>query len=154
MKLSKYYSFSIILFVLLTLNSCGKETVECKIPIAFQTIDLIDYPNITVVDEKQEDQFLVINTQSDFEKFIKLGEGKSFDIDFNAYTLLIGKKVTGLTRAKLLEQNVYFNCASTQITYKVSADCKEGYTAFDNFIFGVLVPKTNVSVVFSVDVQY
>ncbi len=125
MKLNNYYSFSIVLF-LLTIISCKKESEECKTPITYQTINFFNYPDISVVDEKHEDKFLVINTQSDLDKFVKLGEGKSLNIDFNSYTLLIGKKVTGLTRAKLLEQNVYFNCANTQITYNVSAECKEG----------------------------
>ncbi len=70
----------------------------------------------------------------------------------NTYTLLIGKKALGGVPGKLIKQDVSLSCDSTELTYNVEIQ-NGGYTAIGNFIFGVLIPKSNATVKFNVDVK-
>ncbi len=140
------------LFTLLSF-SCEKISNKCDSPVVFQAIDFSNYSEIQISNQKVEDKFFVINSQEDFDRNTSFAHNnEQMNINFDTYTLLIGKKALGGVPGKLIKQDVSLSCDSTELTYNVEIQ-NGGYTAIGNFIFGVLIPKSNATVKLNVDVK-
>ena len=129
---------------ILTAFSCEKSDINCG-RLEFIPIDFTNYSSITIVDNKVEDKFLVINSMEEFTEKIHFKHASSdtvneLAIDFTKYTLLIGKKkLTGIA-GTLVNQNVEKVCDSKKYMYKIVVQ-SGNYTAIGNFYYGVLISK-------------
>ena len=151
---------------ILTAFSCEKsnnsEAGICG-QINFKPIVLSDSCSTIVINENVEDQFLVINSKEELQQNISfrstIGDKgcdqaeKQFSIDFNQYTLLIGKKKIGLSTGRLINQSIIKNCQSDSYTYSATIKVDEGYTVLSNFIFAVLIPKISENTTVKFDIQ-
>lgn len=147
------------LFLLISLGICMITGLNCEKsnecgPVDFTPIDFSDYSSVIIVDEKEEDKFLVINSKTEFDQkvFIKgidLEEYDLSDIDYTKYTLLIGKKRVNQITGTLVSQSFEKECGSNGYVYKVLV--RNGmYTALGNFYFGIVIPKTTLKIKFEV----
>ena len=95
---------------------------------------------------------LVINSEAEFDEkvFISEGDKERFQIDYNKYTLLLGKKRIGGISGSLISQTWQKECERNNYIYKVAIK-NGGNTALGNFYFGIIVDKVNADeVVFDV----
>ena len=148
-----------ILFYLL-LGSFSLLQFSCKVSdpitnidcdtIDFTAIDFTKYPNLMIESDVWEDKFLIINSTDEFNKSIKFNDlvpvvGQLSSIDYNKYTLLIGKKKLYQGYGQLVNQSI--TCNTNKITYNMLVK-NGGYQVLIKYIFDVLIPKVNKTDIF------
>ncbi|QEK52740.1 hypothetical protein FYC62_14540 [Pedobacter aquae] len=153
MKNSRLLLFSLIVATL-TFSGCDKQETDCGF-LSFETVDFRNYPSLGIVNGDEEDKYLVINSKAEFDEkvFISEEDKERFHLDYNKYTLLLGKKRIGGIPGGLISQTWQKECGSTNYIYKV--DIKNGgYTALGNFYFGIIVDKVSADeVMFDVNLS-
>lgn len=150
MKNSRLLLFSLIIATLY-FSGCEKQETDCGF-LDFETIDFGNYPSLGIVNSDDEDKYLVINSEAEFDEkvFISEGDKERFHVDYNKYTLLLGKKRIGGIAGSLISQTWQKECGSNNYIYKVAIK-NGGYTALGNFYFGIIIDKVNADeVVFDV----
>lgn len=127
---------------------CGCQKGEINQPVNFTPLEHLNECEINIVDDKDEDRFLIINSQADLDQnvFFINSEPHScaqlteeLTIDFDKWTLLIGKKQTTHIQGELIKQDV--SRVGKDIEYNVTIR-NGGYTAIGQFRFGIVIPKT------------
>jgi hypothetical protein len=107
-------------------------------------------PSLITLDGETKSQLpnkiLVINSDTEFSNHVKLEQGSQdlavkLKVDYEKYTLLIGRiAVTGI-EAQLVEHNISYDC--TNKAYIGNVKIKNGgYTALGYFLYAAIIPKT------------
>ena len=151
----KFYFTTLLCMSAFFIVSCSSNDPSSQ-NMKFRDLDLSEFPDLEVVDDKNEDLYLVINSKEEFDELIDLGTEQEapFDIDFQTETLLIGKvRLTGI-HGQLVEQNLQ-QCDDSIVQYDLTV-MNGGYTAIGKFLFGIVTSKVNASQVsFNIDtVEY
>jgi len=154
-----------IIFALILTNSCSKsEHNNCTSEkVQSSSIDIDFNCNINIVNNKDEDNHVIINSIEDLHKNVYLDpSGSSIEcknlldelsgIDYQKFTLLIGKKVVNKIQPTLISQNLERSCINQSITLNIKIK-NGGYTAIGVYKYALVIPKHTKDVKYNIDVS-
>ena len=130
------------------LGSCRKGDVDK--PVAFEALAHLNDCPINVFDDEDGDRYLVVRTPEQLEEYVIFGDGdgsqqnactqleEGLAVDFDKWTLLIGKKRTSHIQGEVIKQGV--STVGGDLVYRVRIK-NGGYTAIGEVRFAVKVPK-------------
>lgn len=157
----KIFQLSILCLIFLFWISCKKTNVDECGNILFTPLSFNKDCVPVIVDEKNEDHFFVVNSLAELKAILSFhakGENECNSqmesIDFNKYTLIIGKKKSAYQNPTLIDQAVSKDCENNIITYTANLS-DGGFTALDHYVFAVLIDKIpeQVTMQFNIKLQ-
>lgn len=161
---SEYSILSVSILIigfLLAFSGCETANQDCennRTSIDINPIAFSDLCECNIVNDKYEDKNLIIKSIDQIQQNISCSGqdctqmDTQFNIDFDQYTLLIGKKTLTAVKGELLSQTVSKECGN-KYTYRIKIK-KGAYTALGNLNYGVIIPKieNDATVNFIIDI--
>ena len=150
---------NMIFTILLTLLfiRCERENLcdeQGAITIPIDTYDMLN--SCVFSGSETSDLNLVINSKDEFTDLISCSDDSKVTIDFEKFTLLIGKKELSWCCTELVREEVTKKCDSNDYVYNVVLNEPEGkYQGFSTFYYSVLIPKVadSENIIFNVKFQ-
>lgn len=153
--------FNFLWTFIFSFMACTNATNDVSKEVFFEAVNHLNDCEIKVKDDLDEDEYLIINSIGELEKHLNLEEladteqcielTEELNIDFEKYTLLIGKQRLSAIEGSLLSQE-FVKVDKEKYVYRVRIE-NGGYTAIGQFRFGVIISKISPSAELIFDVE-